>query len=297
MITLKVIIETIEQIGKESGPNQEVRPGPKSIYTDSYFIALIILKSLFGFSSESSFLRFLSTNELPGLTAVPEQSWYNRKAKKLTVKSEEIRLLLLAKLGVNDINIRIVDTVPVPVVSYIRAKRCRSFQTDKQTMFGYCAATKTRYFGKKLTVFATPEGIPTDYHLAPARPHDITIFKGILKDSHYSEIHFIGDKGYQMKAIDQQELLTTRNCRLTTPFKSNQDQQSSPEEKKLLRGRKIIETINSQLADQMELKRTRAKSETGLRARISGIMLAMTFGIYFNQLFGRNILSLKSILT
>ena len=108
MITLKVIIETIEKICKESGVNKGVRPGPKSTYQDSYFITLIILKSLFGFSSELSFLRFLKKNKLPGLANIPEQSWYNRKAKKLTGKIEKVRILLLSQLGIQDIKIRIV---------------------------------------------------------------------------------------------------------------------------------------------------------------------------------------------
>lgn len=297
MITLNNIIETIEQICKESNINNQLRPGPKSAYSDSYFITLIILKSLFGFSSELSFLRFLATNKLPGLAAIPEQSWYNRKAKKLFPKVEQIRLLLLEKLNAKNVKIRIVDSVPVPVITYARAKRCKSFTADKEVSYGYCAASKTKYFGNKLTVFTTKEGIPTDYHLDLAKAHDVIIFKNILKNNNYQNIHFIGDKGYLMKEEDRQELLYRNNCCLTTPYRRNQKKKLSKLEKKLLKSRKIIETINSQLDDQMGLKRTRAKSLTGLKSRIAGIMLSMTFGIYFNQIFGRNILSLKSIVT
>jgi hypothetical protein len=297
MITLKVIIETIERNCKEANINNQLRPGPQSVYSDSYFITLIILKSLFGFSSETSFLRFLATNKLPGLANIPEQSWYNRKTKKLTDKVELIRSNLLNKLGVNGIHIRIVDSVPVPVISYARAKRCKSFSAGKEATYGYCAATKTRYYGKKLTVFTTQDGIPTDYHLDLARPHDVAIFKGILKERDYQDIHFIGDKGYLMKEQDKQELLYQNNCQITTAYRKNQKKKATRQEKKLLKSRKIIETVNSQLDDQMSLKRTRAKSEIGLKTRIAGIMLSMTFGIYFNQIFDRNILSLKSIVT
>ena len=100
-----------------------------------------------------------------------------------------------------------------------------------------------------------------------------------------------------MKEEDKQTLLYQKNCQITTPYKKNMSKQLTRQEKKLLKNRKIIETINSQLDDQMQLKRTRAKSLNGLKSRISGIMLAMTFGIYFNQIFDRNILALKSIVT
>lgn len=297
MITLKVIIETIERICKESNINHQLRPGPKSTYSDNYFISLIILKSLFGFSSETSFLRFLATNKLPGLADIPERSWYNRKAKKLNDKVEKVRCLLLEKINVDDVKIRIVDTVPVPVISYARARRCKSFIPEKEASCGYCAASKTRYFGQKLTIFTTQQGIPTDYHFSIARPHDVTIFKRILDNNDYQDLHFIGDKGYLMKEEDKQILLYQKGCQITTPYRKNQQKKLTKQEKKLLKHRKIIETINSQLDDQMQLKRTRAKSLIGLKSRISGIMLTMTFGIYFNQIFDRNILALKSIVT
>jgi hypothetical protein len=297
MITLKVIIETIEQICKESNINNQVRPGPISVYSDSYFITLIILKSLFGFSSELSFLRFLTTNKLPGLTTIPERSWYNRKAKKLIDEIEEVRFALLEKLGCDDVKFCIVDSVPVPVISYARARRCKSFAQGKEVAYGYCAATKTHYYGKKLTLVTTQNGIPIDYHLSPANPHDVTIFKSILKENNHRGIHFIGDKGYLLKEEDKENLLYQNNCQITTPYRKNQSKKLTSKDKKLLQGRKIIETVNSQLDDQMNLKRTRAKSNTGLEARISGIILGMTFGIYFNQIFNRNILSLKSIVT
>lgn len=297
MITLKVIIETIEQICKELKINQQIRPGPKSTYQNSYFITLIILKSLFGFSSETSFLRFLATNRLPGLKAVPEQSWYNRKAKKLTSQVDQVRLLLLGKLGATKIQIRVVDSVPVPVITYARASRCKSFTHKKDASLGYCAATKTKYFGQKLTILVTPEGIPTNYQTSLAHQHDVTVFKQMLKSHTYQQIRFVGDKGYLMKQSDQQQLLESNHCQLVTPVRKNQKKQLTPPDKQVLKKRKIIETVNSQLVDQMDVKRTRAKSLLGLQTRIAGIMLTMTFGMYFNQLFGRNILSLKSILT
>lgn len=297
MITFKVIIETIEQICKESSIDKGIRPGPKSTYQNSYFIKLIILKSLFGFSSELSFLRFLDKAHFRGLTALPEHSWFNRKAKKLAPQVERVRQLLLKKLGVRKVKIRIVDSVPVPVITYARAKRCKSFTPQEDASFGYCAATKTKYFGQKLTILTTNQGIPTDYYCELAHRHDVNVFKELLRNNNYRDLQFIGDKGYLMKEVDKVELLYKNHCRITTPFKKNQKKKLTKRERKLLKNRKIIETINSQLTDQMDLKRTRAKSAIGLKIRVAGIMLAMTFGIYFNQIFGRNILSLKSIIT
>lgn len=296
MITLTVIIKAIEEMCKRCQVDRIIRPGPKAQYPNSYFITLIILQHLFGFSSESSFLRFLVKLEHPGLALVPKQSWYNRKAKKLLDQVDGVRLLMLNRLGARDIKIRIVDSVPVPVVTYIRASRCQSFTNKETAGFGYCAATKTKYFGQKLTLLTTPQGVPTDYRLSLANQHDVKVFKNFLGERNYARTTFIGDKGYLMRATDRVQLLAPDSNRLVTPFKSNQAKQNTRTERRLLKKRKIIETVNSQLADQMELKRTRAKSNVGLKTRIAGIIASLTFGMYFNYRHRRNILSVKSIL-
>lgn len=296
MITLTVIIAAIEEMCKRCQVDKVVRPGPEAEYPNSCFITLIILQHLFGFSSESSFLRFLVKLQHPGLTNVPERSWYNRKAKKLVDQVDGVRLLMLHRLGVRDIKLRIVDSVPVPVVTYVRASRCQSFANQTTAGFGYCAATKTKYFGQKLTLLTTPAGIPTNYRLSLANRHDVRVFKEFLSERAYANTTFIGDKGYLMRVSDRAALLAPLGNQLVTPFKSNQTQRNTRTEQRLLKKRKIIETVNSQLADQMELKRTRAKSDTGLKTRIAGIIASFTFGMYFNYRHHRNILSVKSVL-
>lgn len=296
MITFKVIIEVIEEMCKRLKVDKTIRPGPESRYSNSYFITLIILQNLFGFSSETSFLRFLATNRLPGLTAIPDRSWYNRKAKKLVGQVEGARLLMLNRLQAREIKMRIVDLVPVPVITYIRASRCRSFINKQSAAFGYCAAVKTKYFGQKLTIFTTPQGLPTGYQLSLANRHDVRVFQDVLRTRDYQRVTFIGDKGYKMRKIDQQEPIEQKDNQLITPAKSNQKKRNARWEKQLLKKRKVIETVDYQLIDQMNLKRTRAKSEMGLVNRINRMITSFTFGIYFNHLFKRNILSIKSIL-
>lgn len=296
MITLTIIIAAIEEMCKRCKVDSKVRPGPAAEYPNSFFVTLIILQHLFGFSSESSFLRFLVKLQHPGLTNVPERSWYNRKAKKLVNQVEGIRLLMLYRLGAREIKIRIVDSVPVPVVTYVRASRCQSFANQETAGFGYCATTKTKYFGQKLTLLTTPEGLPTDYRLSLANQHDVRVFKEFLDERAYSRIVYIGDKGYIMRESDREALLAPDGNRLVTPYKSNQAKRNTRFERRLLRKRKIIETVNSQLSDHLELKRTRAKSDIGLKTRIAGIIASLTFAMYFNCRHHRNILSVKSVL-
>lgn len=66
-------------------------------------------------------------------------------------------------------------------------------------------------------------------------------------------------------------------------------------DKKLLRKRSIVETVNEQLQDHMRIDDTKAKSNLGLISRIQSILLSFTFGIYFSMLNGRDLLAIKSI--
>ena len=74
-------------------------------------------------------------------------------------------------------------------------------------------------------------------------------------------------------------------------------QKNTKWEKRLLKFRKIIETVFSQLKDHMLIERTLAKSYLGLETMIAGIILAHTVAIVYNQTYHRPLLAIKSILT
>src|SRR3954447_7022025 len=59
--------------------------------------------------------------------------------------------------------------------------------------------------------------------------------------------------------------------------------------------RQIIETVNSQLVEQFQLQRNRAKSVSGLCARVQAKLAAHTLGIYLNYLLGRPLLALMDL--
>ena len=84
---------------------------------------------------------------------------------------------------------------------------------------------------------------------------------------------------------------------LITGYRRNQKKQNTKKEKQLLKKRKIIETVNSQLKDQMNLEKLRAKTYEGISSRINNIIFTYIFGVYFNKKHHRNPLNLKSILT
>lgn len=292
------IVAIIGDLCNEAKTDDQVRTGPEGRYPNSLFITITILRNLFGSNSESGFLRYLGNHHSRMFSELPEQSWCRRKTKKLAQEIDTIHQVLLRKLGVHRISIRIVDATGVPVVKLHRSRHCRSFRKKSEVGYGYCASKKSYYYGEKLTLVITPEGIPTAYVLTPANVHDVKALKQNLATVGHALKNktTIADLGYYDGELEME--LREEYCgRLVTPEKRRHQKRNSPQEKKLLRLRGGIERINEQLQDHMRLQETRALSQTGLETRVQSIITSFTLGMYVNMLWGRNLLELKSLVS
>jgi hypothetical protein len=60
----------------------------------------------------------------------------------------------------------LLNTKPLPVIAYKRRKSYSAFSSSAN--YGQCASRKMNYFGYKLVVISTVEGLPVFYDLVPA---------------------------------------------------------------------------------------------------------------------------------
>lgn len=278
-------------------PKKKSRRGRKPKYSDRFILKLVIIQNLLGFTSERSFLRFVPELKCQEFEELPDQSQYNRRAKRLKPLMEKLTLRINNQLKIDKSKLRVLDTTPVPVIKLSRAKRRKIFTDKNKVNIGYCAAQKTYYCGVKLNLLVNKEGIPHQYYLKPARKADIRCLEEILiKEKRISDMVLIADRGY----ISDFNKHWVRQCwriTLITPYRSNQKKKNTKREKQLLKNRKIIETVINQLKDQMGLERLRAKTYRALTSRIDNLIFTYLFGVYFNKKHHRNLLNLKSILT
>jgi IS5 family transposase len=274
---VSAIVAEIQELCNEAKVDENVHRGPVAVFTPSFIVTVLILKNLFGFSSERSFVRYLKNHHSHTFPSLPERSWFNRKARKCVGIEKEIHALLLQKLKAHRIEIRIVDTTPVPVVKLWRAGHCRSFERKTEVNYGYCASKKLYYYGQKLTLLTTPEGLPTEHILTPANVHDVRVLKENLASlTGIRRKKIIADKGYYDGELEVE--LEKKYCtRLIVPEKKRHQKKNTREEKRLLKTRSIIETANNQLQDQMNIDETRAKSVSGLTSRIQSAILSFAF--------------------
>jgi len=243
-------------------------------------------------NSESSYLRYLAKHHGDVFITLPERSWFNRKCRFLQPVCVIIQQTIAETIS--DTDTHIVDSTPVPVVKRYRGANSPCFPRGKQTNYGYCASKKEYYYGVKLSLILTPDGIVTNAGIHAANTADINALKDVLTGIDTTEMTLIGDKGYYDGEL--RTTLANQAGRLVVPDKKRHHLFNTPEDKQLLKQCSIVETVNSQLKDLMRIEMTLAQSYGGVLTRLWGALLSFTFGQLHNLRHGRPLLSIKGIL-
>lgn len=170
----------------------------------------------------------------------------------------------------------IVDSMPIPVCRRARARRCKKVQG--RAFYGYCAAKQERFFGWRLHLICTPEGVPVSYTLLPGSCHDLTPVHELSAQLKRGA-QVLGDKGYNSQA-DESSILTETGVHLLPIPKAKKDSLLNPrtwQERLALRThRRRIESLNSQL-ESFGAARLRCRTQPGLELKLVASLLAVTF--------------------
>jgi len=266
-------------------------PGRRPTYSNETILKIDMLMHLTGKRGETEILRHIKRHYKNQFDRLPDQSRLWHRLRQAIPLIERFRHYLLQLLNVKLEEIRILDTCPIPVaLSNSRPQQGNGFELADG---GYCASKKLSFFGFKLGLVITSQGIPEHFELFPARPHDVTLLRELLDP--FAQIIALGDKGF----IDDDEALwleDDQNVTLITYRRSNQHQQNSALHQWVLhQHRQLIETVFSMLDNHLHLQHTGAKTDLGLFKRIAGIMTAFTLAIYLNFLLGRPLLNIKPL--
>lgn len=268
-----------------------VKPGAKPVMKDSEIITIIIFTELMGVNSEYEQVNFVNQWLKEYFPRMIDRSQYHRRGKNLLRLINDVRLHVLGQVALALSDTHIIDSTPIPVISFQRAYRTPLFP---EANFGKCAARKMTYYGFKLHLVTDTQGIPIHFDLTPANVADVSITEELLSKCSMGYT-VIGDKGYLSNKV-RTNLAEQYTISFHTPTRANMKQRESKAERKLLnRLRQRIETTNGMLKDQFSLEKTRAKTLLGLTKRIFSKLTAMTFGILINRLFERPLLALKSL--
>jgi hypothetical protein len=164
----------------------------------------------------------------------------------------------------------IIDSMPIPTCRRARARRCRKVRG--RDYCGYCAAKKEKFFGWRLHLICTPEGIPVRYTFLPGGWHDLTPIYELTLDLSVDATVF-GDKGYVSEPTAD-FILDDNLVRLVAQPRKNMAPLAWADEYDLRQVRHAIETLYSQL-ESMGVQRLHARTIQGMDLKVHASLIAL----------------------
>jgi hypothetical protein len=165
----------------------------------------------------------------------------------------------------------LIDSMPVPVCRRARARRCRKVRG--RDFCGVCHAKREKFFGWRLHLICTTDGVPVAFDLVPGGLHDLTPIHE-LTYALPAEAAVYGDKGYNA-AADEATILADAEVRLVPIRRGNMRPNLWADKLALRAWRKRIEALYSQL-EAMGVQRLRARTNPGLLLKLHASLLAAT---------------------
>jgi len=241
------------------------KPGAKPEFSDSEMITLMLAEDFIPYPGEQQFVGYMRANHLELFPKLLDQSQFNRRARSLRLLVEALRRDWLVELGIEHADHFLIDTKPIPVVGYKRSKSHSDFAGS--AAYGYCTSRNMHYFGYKLVMVTTLDGLPVLYELVPANIEERQAAETVL--DRIANAQFYGDKGFLgdewQTHIEQQ----TGN-QVTTPKRVNQKIQHPAGFERLLNSvRERIEGVFHEIQNTGRyLERLLAKTVVGLVTRV-----------------------------
>lgn len=263
---LTIIYVLVDDWYQETGKHLlKGKVGRKPEFSDSEVITLLVAEDYMPYPAETQYLGYIRANHGSLFPKLLDQSQFNRRARRLRYLVEAMRRDWLMGLGVEQAKTYLIDTKPIPVVGYKRSKRRSDFRGSAD--YGYCASRKLHYFGYKLVMITTLDGIPVVYDLVPANIEERKAAEAVL--DRIANVDIIGDKGFLGVEWQSQIEEQTGNT-MTTPKRKNQKIQHPDGFERLLNGvRERIEGVFHELQNTgRHIERLLAKTIAGLATRV-----------------------------
>jgi hypothetical protein len=201
---------------------------------------------------------------------------------------EALRQAWVAQLGGYTCDRLLLDTKPVPVVGYKRSKSRSDFAGCAD--YGVCAARQLHYFGFKLVMLSTFDGVPVLYDLVAAHTDERLAAETVVE--RVTDCDILADKGFIGHDWQITIAHDTSNC-IITPKRANQTDQNSPHLDTCLNAaRERIEGVFHQLQNTgRNIERLLAKTVNGLCCRVALKVAALTLRLLLLRDFNLDVQS------
>lgn len=255
-------------------PARRRRLGRPVRISDSELICLAIAQVLLDCPNERRFLR-LARQRLGHLFPyIPGQSGFNKRLRQLAPQLMQA-ITLLARLSPSFCDqLRLLDSTPVPCAASRETVRRSALAGIGG--YGYCRSHSRWFWGFRLYLLCSPDGLPIGFELAPANAPERAVAKELLERVLQGGEIVIADKGFAGAEFEQH--VAALGAQLLRPDRKNEPARFGS----LGRIRQWIESTFDTLKDQLSLERHGGRTLTGLISRIARRLLALAAAIHHN---------------
>ena len=170
-----------------------------------------------------------------------------------------------------------IDSFPVSVCQNIRIINSRIVQGEEYR--GYCASKRTYFYGFKVHMIVTSNGIPVEFTFTTGNKHDLDGLKQLpVNLPEGSEV--LADCAYTDYRLE--DMLADNGVNLLAARKRNSKHPHNPCKEYLISiGRKNVETAFSDIAKYMP-KKIHAVTDTGFLIKLIAFIWGYTFDKLYN---------------
>ena len=246
--------------------------GPQPVCSDSEVITLALIIETYFYGREEigyAFIQQYLAREFPALLNLDR---FNARRRDLLALIEALRCYFRDQQVDPTDRVRLVDSAPIPAVTYTRGARCKSVMGSEY--FGVVPSKKAKVFGWRLHATVTAQHMIDDWTLAPAAYLDPKVTDALLQDRR--DLILLGDKLFNDAELEDR-LWRKRQILLLPLRKDNQHHTWPAAVQPILhRVRRQVETTFSILTTAFNVQRPRGRCLAGYVVRIATSLLAFT---------------------
>jgi hypothetical protein len=244
--------------------------GPHPALADSEVIAIELVGAFWKLDADRDLFRHFRQHyarEFPALARLDRTTFTRQAANLWRVKQLIQERLAHRLLGADPL--WLVDSLPIDACQFARATFCRRFAG--QADYGYCHLRKRTFYGFRLHLRTSRDGVILAYQLAPARASEKAVLPelGLLAGT-----TGIGDRGYW--SPDLRQRLAAGGVTLLAPYYRKSKDPDRRRSARLAAARYRVEAVNGQLAGRYRAKQTWAKDLWHLCHRLIRAILSHT---------------------
>jgi hypothetical protein len=259
--------------------DRRARSGRPPRISDAELVCLAVAQVLLDCPSERRWLRCVRGRLGHLFPYLPGQAGYNKRLRALApVVCRVLRALVAACPSVCD-RVRLLDSTPVPCAA--SRETVHRSELAGHAAYGYCASHSRYFWGFRLYLLTTPDGLPVDFALAPANEPEREVAAAMLERRPLDPGQvLVTDKGFS--GVDFEALVISMGALLVRP-----DRRDEPVRFGNLGGmRQWVESIIDSVKGQLGLERHGGRTLDGVFARVGQRLLALAAAIWFNWQLG-----------